>query len=81
MFIPPAFIGESNVTAAGFITSSLVDQFNLELENWRTGAATALTPLYLLHDAPAVGPPTPPDAVTALIGQVQIATQRTRMRR
>jgi len=81
MFFPPFFIGEGSVTSAGGVTTSLIDQWNLELENWRAGAATNVAPLYLLHDAPEIGPPIPPDAVTSLVGQYQIATQRKRMRR
>lgn len=75
MFLPPAWTGEINVDANGNITSGNVTALNLLLSNLLDDMDTAGIPAVLLHSDGGT-----PDAITAMIAQPLVATQRRRLR-
>lgn len=75
-FFMPAMPDLGDADTGNFPPSAL-DQFNTDLETFRTDAVTSNLPCVLLHTAPGVLP----DLITALQCQARPATQKRRLRR
>jgi hypothetical protein len=81
MFWPLFQISETSVSPAGVVGSVEVTGWQDAMDDLLVNLNAVSQPMHLLHSAPPVGPPLPPDPVTALIVQTTIATQRNRLRR
>lgn len=80
MYLPMFCVGEGDVTATGFITSSLRDAIQPLMDNWLT--STTGYPKVLFHDVNPENPvPMAPTPITSVILSNRVATQRRRMRR
>lgn len=81
MYIPPFFPAESAVDPRGIITQTVVDSWNSQLALWLVSMTANALPLFLLHSDTPEGFPVSPDAITSLVCQTVIGTQRGRLRR
>lgn len=76
----PWSVSETNVDEAGGITGSIVTAHTTAATNWRLALTAASCPLVLLHEEGKTAVP-PPDAVTGMVCDPRIATQRRRIGR
>lgn len=84
MYLPLINVTEASVSATGDVLALTVDDMQTTFTQWLADCATLQLPLYLLHsesESELPPPPLPPDAITSLVVQTKIATQRNRLRR
>lgn len=74
--LPSGRIEEASVDSAGFLTPAVVTALNTTMGLFKGSLDEQEVPMFLLHSDPAVTP----TAITTLIVQPQLATQRRRMR-
>lgn len=77
MYVPPFNFDEANVSSAGAIAAGTLAPIQTLYADALTAAQAGQYPPYLLHESPSVTP----DAVTSIVCQGTLATQRTRMRK
>lgn len=84
MFVPPFNLAETSIDSAGFLSSGTAAALTTQWEAYRnnlfaTGSGPAMV---LLHGPTKAGGPIPaPDVVTSLSVELEVATQRRRIRR
>jgi len=73
MFLPPAYLSEANVNAAGVIDGATVTSLQGKVDGLLADLTAASLPMYLLHHDGST-----PDAVQNLLVRSTIGTQRRR---
>jgi hypothetical protein len=75
-YLPAGYLAETDVTAAGIVTASVVAALQAKATQFLDDLETALLPMVLLHSNPLNNP----DRVTNFTVDNLIATQRNRLR-
>jgi hypothetical protein len=75
-YLPGGYLAETDVTAAGIVTASVVTAFQAKATQFLDDLETAFLPMVLLHSNPV----NTPDLVTNFTVDNLIATQRNRLR-
>lgn len=76
LFLPPAWIAESNVDSLGVIAGAQVTQIQNFLNVWMGEITAGPLDAVLFHEDPL----TAPDVILALLAESSVATQRRRLR-
>lgn len=82
IFAPPFNLAEGSIDSAGLLAGGTIAALTTQWQNFQLNLATAGCAMQLLHGPNKAGLPIPPpDLVTFLAVENQVATQRRRMRR
>lgn len=73
VFLPPAYVSETNINEAGVIDASTLASIQTKATAFYAAMVTADMPLHLLHSGA-----TAPTAITSLIVRTSVGTQRRR---